>query len=95
MAGLDRRIHLFAGRMIDGWIAPATAQYNTTGANFRPVTREPDPRIRRKKKSRLKMMDCRVKFATGPTAGRTRLPGNDSADRSRSNTLGITTPPLP
>ena len=30
-----------------------------------------------KKKSRLKMMDCRVK------------PGNDSADRSRSNTLGI------
>ncbi|MBZ0138888.1 MAG: hypothetical protein K8H87_03830, partial [Pseudorhodoplanes sp.] len=51
---------------------------HTTGANFRPVTREPDPRIRRKKKSRLKMMDCRVK------------PGNDSADRSRSNTLGIT-----
>ncbi len=35
------------------------------------------------------MMDCRVKFATGPPAGRTRLPGNDSADRSRSNTLGI------
>ncbi len=33
-----------------------------------------------KKKSRLKMMDCRVK------------PGNDSADRSRSNTLGMRPP---
>ncbi|MBZ0141263.1 MAG: hypothetical protein K8H87_16080, partial [Pseudorhodoplanes sp.] len=49
----------------------------TTGAKGRPVTREPDPRIRRKKKRRRKMRDCRVK------------PGNDSADRSRSNTLGI------
>ncbi|MBZ0141500.1 MAG: DUF2442 domain-containing protein [Pseudorhodoplanes sp.] len=39
------------------------------------------------------MMDCRVKFATGPTAGRTRLPGNDRADRSRANTLGINATP--